>query len=662
MTLNRCKRIFSAAILAGSLLVSSFWEASASDQPAVTFKDVKADHPNAVYISELVQKGLIDGTGEGMFSPETSLTREQFAKMVVQVFSVPLAQTTAPFQDVSSRWSAPYVNTAYAGGLMNGVSDGVFAPEQILTRQEAAAIVWRYLASQGIAAFSGGASAAVDADEWAKSAVSNVVGYGLRTERTSDLVYRSLSPMTRGEATALLVLSRQLLDKKPEAEASSVNATSGKSGGISDIGQGNSMADAAVLTFPAHIAPKGSAWYKLNSGGRSIGLLFDEIVSMELRDTSNNIVMTMMDRSWLIEPEKAGTYFLIIHSKNSNLSGLITDGSLPEAPYELGRDGETVRLEANIPAGETAYFRLKTTEGSRYKADAQASPQTNAMPKTLKLLDKAGKTIKEANASSEVLTFVSETDPVIGLQAGDSAGRYVLKVSKQGQSMETAIGIAWGQENKFVLDQNAMLWLHADLSQAGTTLISISGGGNAALLDKNNNSMAETNSGSMRYTNLGSRFQQLDMCPCYLRLGGAKGKEITVKTMTGRSMGEAYPLSMRNGKASSEFEIYQTESVKAYYFQLPEAEAGKYRIEFKNGNAVLQRSVNTKTYTVPLVIEGVQQKIVPVKWELLAPDGKVLLSGEGPEADFEVKQQGMYYLRISPEENEKGNLFTITKR
>ena len=83
--------------------------------------------------------------GPGHFQPEPSITRIQFAAMLVRSLGVKEDWTSAPvFTDVASQWRGVAM-AAYNNGLMSGYGYGLFKPDQNITREEAAAIISRVL-------------------------------------------------------------------------------------------------------------------------------------------------------------------------------------------------------------------------------------------------------------------------------------------------------------------------------------------------------------------------------------------------------------------------------------------------------------------------------------------------------------------------------------
>ena len=114
-------------------------------QMGKTFDDITGAnaHENQPAIEALAARGIIDGMGDGLFHPEASMTRAQFAAIVVRALGLTPAASEA-FTDVpSTAWYAPYVGTASTYGLINGVGEGRFNPDGTITKQEAAVMVAR---------------------------------------------------------------------------------------------------------------------------------------------------------------------------------------------------------------------------------------------------------------------------------------------------------------------------------------------------------------------------------------------------------------------------------------------------------------------------------------------------------------------------------------
>jgi len=110
--------------------------------PGATFADI-ATHPDKIAIEALAATGIINGKAPNRFDPDASMTRAEFATIVTRGLGLS-AKQTGHFNDISAdAWYAGFVGTANAYGIVNGVGNGMFAPEGTMTVQEAATMVAR---------------------------------------------------------------------------------------------------------------------------------------------------------------------------------------------------------------------------------------------------------------------------------------------------------------------------------------------------------------------------------------------------------------------------------------------------------------------------------------------------------------------------------------
>ena len=94
-----------------------------------------------VNVEKAAYLGVVSGVGDGTFRPNDPLNREQAAVMLAQLAKAlgkPLPQATANFGDASSisSWAASAVGQVQASGVMNGVGGGLFAPSQGYSREQ----------------------------------------------------------------------------------------------------------------------------------------------------------------------------------------------------------------------------------------------------------------------------------------------------------------------------------------------------------------------------------------------------------------------------------------------------------------------------------------------------------------------------------------------
>jgi hypothetical protein len=111
----------------------------------VEFTDITEEFAYAEEaINALAGKGIVDGVGDDKYAPEDFFTRAQFAKIMVLSLGYEPAEYQGGFSDVSAEdWEADYVQAAVDAGIFEGYPDGTFGPDNVITRQEIAAVAAR---------------------------------------------------------------------------------------------------------------------------------------------------------------------------------------------------------------------------------------------------------------------------------------------------------------------------------------------------------------------------------------------------------------------------------------------------------------------------------------------------------------------------------------
>ncbi|WP_079909655.1 S-layer homology domain-containing protein [Paenibacillus sp. 32352] len=114
-----------------------------------SFADSKG-HWAQSYIDLLANKLVIDGVTDTTFEPERSITRAEFAALVVRALGLDQNKGASSFKDVASTdWFSSVVATAVNAKIIDGYEDNTFRPNQPINREELAAMVVRALAYAG---------------------------------------------------------------------------------------------------------------------------------------------------------------------------------------------------------------------------------------------------------------------------------------------------------------------------------------------------------------------------------------------------------------------------------------------------------------------------------------------------------------------------------
>lgn len=151
----------------------------------------------------LTNAGIVNGMGDGEFNPAGNVTREQFCKMVVQLFGINATDPSSDFVAVDeSKWYAPYVNAAVSAGFVQGQSDEYFGIGESIMRQDMATILYRAMGKTGdeiALEFS-------DADNiaaYATNAVAELCGLGIMNGY-EDGSFKPRGSATRAEASKVV--------------------------------------------------------------------------------------------------------------------------------------------------------------------------------------------------------------------------------------------------------------------------------------------------------------------------------------------------------------------------------------------------------------------------------------------------------------------------
>lgn len=120
------------------------------DVPSVEFSDVSDSAWYKDAVEYAVTNGLMNGTGNNKFEPESPMTRAMLVTVLWRYAGEP-AEGENIFSDVKdSEWYAKAVAWAAHNGIVGGVGNGRFDPDGKITREQMAAILYRYCNSNSI--------------------------------------------------------------------------------------------------------------------------------------------------------------------------------------------------------------------------------------------------------------------------------------------------------------------------------------------------------------------------------------------------------------------------------------------------------------------------------------------------------------------------------
>ena len=193
----------------GAVLV----ESAVSHLDGNPFHDVSSNAWYAEAVAFVHGQGWMTGTSDGLFSPQLSVSRGMLATILHRLAGSPAAGTS-PFPDVDpGAYYGEAVAWAAQAGIVLGYDDGRFGPADPITREQLAALLYRYAQSQGYdtsgrAALTGYTDAG-QVSSYARTALAWAVKTGLLTGRTQT----TLVPGGTASRAELAVLLERFADR-----------------------------------------------------------------------------------------------------------------------------------------------------------------------------------------------------------------------------------------------------------------------------------------------------------------------------------------------------------------------------------------------------------------------------------------------------------------
>ena len=186
--------------------------------PSGKFVDINAKAWYHLYVDYAVTNGLFGGTSANTFEPETAMTRAMLVTVLWRYEGKPTGYQNT-FADVNAKdgsWYLDAVAWAASNGIVNGVGNNRFDPNGKITREQMAAILFRYAQKKGIdTSKRGDVSNFPDANKisaYAKEAVCWAVGEGIINGSDGKLLPQG--DATRAQVATILMRYIENIVKK----------------------------------------------------------------------------------------------------------------------------------------------------------------------------------------------------------------------------------------------------------------------------------------------------------------------------------------------------------------------------------------------------------------------------------------------------------------
>ena len=179
------------------------------DCPSAPFTDVDTSQWYHESIDYVLKHSMMNGVSGTSFAPNSNLTRGMLVQILFNLEGKPQS-ASASFSDVKAdAWYAEAVGWAAANKVVTGYTDGTFRPNAAVTREQAAAILYRYAQSKGIDVSVGedtnilSYADAMQASEYAIPALQWAVGAGVLNGKGGNLLAPT-GTATRAEIAAIM--------------------------------------------------------------------------------------------------------------------------------------------------------------------------------------------------------------------------------------------------------------------------------------------------------------------------------------------------------------------------------------------------------------------------------------------------------------------------
>ncbi|GAA4826935.1 S-layer homology domain-containing protein [Algivirga pacifica] len=165
------------------------------------------EHWASVEISYMIDNGYMSGYGDGSFKPDNTLTRAEFASMIVATLNPAQKPEYASrsFNDISGHWAEAKILQAARAGYLSGYADGTFRPNDQITREQL------FVSLAGNENIVAGCEALLDEytdkgsiSSWAKGGVADATNNKLVANYPTKTSLYPMEAAYRGEAVTAL--------------------------------------------------------------------------------------------------------------------------------------------------------------------------------------------------------------------------------------------------------------------------------------------------------------------------------------------------------------------------------------------------------------------------------------------------------------------------
>lgn len=194
---------------ASDVTVEATFMPAEENNSAYSFLDVDSTAWYYDAVKYVVENGIMSGTGTYTFEPNTTLSRGMIAQMLYALEGKPNVSVTGYFNDVPvNAWFAKAAAWAQSKGIITGYDNGNFGPNDPLTREQLALILYNYAKTKEYStSAAGNLSQFIDGrstSAWAQEGMTWAVGAGLLSGRDGNMLCAT-GTATRSEVAQIMM-------------------------------------------------------------------------------------------------------------------------------------------------------------------------------------------------------------------------------------------------------------------------------------------------------------------------------------------------------------------------------------------------------------------------------------------------------------------------
>lgn len=178
--------------------------------PSADFTDVDMDAWYHDAVDYAIGNGMMNGVGNNLFAPDSNLTRAMLVQVLWNLEGNPEASIITEYSDVASdAWYYNAVQWATAENIVGGYGNGIYGPEDDITREQMALMLYRYAQYKGYDTTQSGTDVQdftdyEDISDWALEGVTWAVNVGLLNGKGNGIL-DPIGDATRAEVAQILM-------------------------------------------------------------------------------------------------------------------------------------------------------------------------------------------------------------------------------------------------------------------------------------------------------------------------------------------------------------------------------------------------------------------------------------------------------------------------